>query len=105
VRTPDLLAIYSPGRREERAEADRWFQSAPHAWIEIETARVRDDDDRIEREGFLPVRGGRRRTDRGRWDLLAIQFLGQADDPSPPPNILTGPYLPCKRETRPNGPY
>jgi len=38
VRAPDLLAIYSPGRREERAEADRWFQSAPHAWIEIETA-------------------------------------------------------------------
>jgi len=62
VRAPDLLAIYSPGRREERAEADRWFQSAPHAWMDRD--RVRDDDDRIEREGFLPVRGGR--NDRSR---------------------------------------
>ena len=65
--------------------------------------RVRDDDDRIEREGFLPVRGGR--NDRSRWDLHAIQFLGLADDPSPPPNILTGPIYRANANRGPIGPY
>jgi hypothetical protein len=51
VRAPDLLAIYSRGRREVRAEADRWFQSAPHAWIET---RLRERRRRYNRTGNFP---------------------------------------------------